>query len=277
MRNAVCLCVAVLGISLSGIMLSGQSATTGPRFEVASVRENRSGSRTSTIRPIEGGRFEAANVPLVQLIEFGYALTVFQRVEGGPSWINDARFDVRALTGQDPGPIRQGVAGPLQRMIQQLLAERFQLQVHLQERAADGYALTLSRSDRATGPNLKPSPYDCTELRAKGEPLPVRPEGFGYCTIQGRDGRVRAGGHSMAEFGTFLGRALKLPVIDETGLAGPFDIDITYAPPQLPPGATTSLPSLDTALREDLGLRLTRRQQNVTDVVIDRVERPTLD
>ena len=77
-------------------------------------------------------------------------------------------------------------------------------------------------------------------------------------------------------------------VVDKTGLAGTFDLDLTFTPGTpdqippgpLPPGAPAidpNGPSMFTALQEQLGLKLDSQTGPVELLVIDRAERPTED
>lgn len=87
---------------------------------------------------------------------------------------------------------------------------------------------------------------------------------------------------TMQEFTRILSPVLRRPVVDETGVAGAFDLDVTFSPEGLggaligpPPASVADAPSLETALRDDLGLRLEPRRGPVDVVVVDRIERPT--
>jgi len=71
-------------------------------------------------------------------------------------------------------------------------------------------------------------------------------------------------------------------VVDRTGLTGPFSIEMTAVPYNMPPAAQADarsggvdFPPLEAALREQLGLKLEVTQVDVETVIIDRVERPT--
>ena len=71
-------------------------------------------------------------------------------------------------------------------------------------------------------------------------------------------------------------------VRNSTSLSGAFDFELDYMPtapldPSNPNAAQTAAdgPTLFTALKEQLGLRLDSRQGPVEVVVIDRVSRPT--
>ena len=65
------------------------------------------------------------------------------------------------------------------------------------------------------------------------------------------------------------------PVVDQTGLAGEWALTVTW----MPDGAVGdgSLPSIFTAMREQLGLKLEPSRGPVDVLVIDNAERPTSD
>jgi len=63
-------------------------------------------------------------------------------------------------------------------------------------------------------------------------------------------------------------------VVDRTGLSGPFNFDVAYAPDKR---AAPELPSLFTALSEQLGLKLEAARGPVHVLVIESIEKPTED
>jgi uncharacterized protein (TIGR03435 family) len=72
-------------------------------------------------------------------------------------------------------------------------------------------------------------------------------------------------------------------VVDKTGLNGKYDFELAWTP-DVPPSGNTSdsapppnpdSPSIFTALREQLGLRLTASKSPVKILVIDQVEKPS--
>jgi uncharacterized protein (TIGR03435 family) len=75
---------------------------------------------------------------------------------------------------------------------------------------------------------------------------------------------------TLASFAAALARPMGRPVIDQTGIAGNFDIKLDYAPEDL---ADSSRPSLFTALQEQLGLKLEAQKIAVEMLVIDHAER----
>ena len=77
---------------------------------------------------------------------------------------------------------------------------------------------------------------------------------------------------SMASFAGILAGRLDRVVIDDTGLKGGYDLKLEWAPNPAPDSAE---PSLFTALREQLGLKLESAKGPVEIIVIDNIERPS--
>ena len=91
-----------LFIVLGGIV-AAQSApiptSTDVAFEVASVKQNRSGDRNSSTSG-RAGAFTATNVTAQQLIVYAYRLRTFQ-LASGPGWLGSDRFDIQARAPQN--------------------------------------------------------------------------------------------------------------------------------------------------------------------------------
>jgi len=77
---------------------------------------------------------------------------------------------------------------------------------------------------------------------------------------------------SMADFAAALRRQTGRPVEDHTGLKGNFDFQIEWAPEETPDSAD---PSLLTALKEQLGLKLQSAKGTVETLIIDQIARPS--
>src|SRR6266487_4622992 len=123
---------------------SPAAAAANPSFEVASIKPNKSGDPRVSIGIQPGGRFTATNYPLRFLIRNAYQLQDFQLV-GGPDWIASERFDIVAKAAGDvPRTPPGGPPGPLQLMLQSLLADRFKLVAHKEMRELPIYALVLA-------------------------------------------------------------------------------------------------------------------------------------
>jgi uncharacterized protein (TIGR03435 family) len=76
----------------------------------------------------------------------------------------------------------------------------------------------------------------------------------------------------MQMLATYVGNRLGAIVLDKTELNDAYDFTLEWAPGQTP---ETTAPSLITALREQLGLRLESQKSTVEVLVIDNLERPS--
>jgi len=295
--------VATGGVATMVAFLAVNAGTAqgpeNPSFEAASIKPNKSGDGRVALFFQPGGRFTATGVTLKMVIAAAYGtpapLPDYQLI-GGPDWIASDRFDIIAKAEGDPQPGPQGPPPIMFLMLRTLLADRFKLAVHSESRELPIYALVTARGDGRRGPQLNPAAVDCAALRAaRGNappagPPPV-PAGFDrpQCGIRLAPGTMLAGGVTMAQLANAFAR---LPVVnrlvdDRTGLAGTFDVDLRWTPPQLPPSPPPGAPplppidpdgpSLFTALQEQLGLKLESTKGQADVVVIDRAEHPTED
>jgi bla regulator protein blaR1 len=267
-----------------------------PKFEVASVRQNTGDDGKVMIGIQPGGRFNAVNLPLWDLIRQAYALQRTQIV-GAPEWTETARYDIVAKAEADIPRAGPGAPiGPLNFMLQDLLEDRFKLRAHRETREMPIYALMLARNDKQLGDGLRPSTVDCAAMRGRGAragmppgppPGPLVPGERPTCGMLFAPNQVMAGGVSLAQLTPMLSQLTQRIVVDRTGLEGNFDVSLTFTPERMPqgpppPGAPPLTidpngPSLFTALQEQLGLKLESERAPVEVLVIDHVERPTPD
>jgi uncharacterized protein (TIGR03435 family) len=276
--------LVAVGLVLASIDGAGAQTVT---FEVASVKERAAPTDGSFVGRRPGGRFAAENATLREILEYAYELQRFQLV-GSLAPIDSARWDITATLGSAAAgtPERDAIL----QAVRALLAERFALSTHRDTRTLPVYALRLARADGTPGPNLTKSATDCVAmmaaLRAGGAPPAPAAQRCGY---RGRVGILESVGMPISELGAALAGRLGRAVVDQTGLAGPWDLKLTYAPdsaqipagtlaPDAPlPASNSDAPSLATALQEQLGLRLVATTAPVDVLVVDRVARPTPD
>jgi uncharacterized protein (TIGR03435 family) len=250
-----------------------QGAQPEARFEVASVKPNTSGTQNSRSQFQPGGRYVVSNGTIERLFRNAYSVQPFQII-GAPGWFTADRFDIDAKAD---GNI---TVPQLQAMLQTLLRERCQLTFHKETRDLPIYTLTLARPDGRRGPSLKSSAFDCSTMMngpPPTAPAPALPNGMPPCGGRTGSGSIVLNGTSMSNFAGNLSNVIGRTVVDRTGLTGDFDLALAYVPDTTSTEPLSDLPSLFTAVQEQLGLKLEPARGPVEVFVIDRVERPVED
>jgi uncharacterized protein (TIGR03435 family) len=253
----------------------------GPTFEVASIKSNVSADPRVSIQVLPGGRFTAINAPVRALIRHAYQLQEFE-LTGGPKAIESERVDIVAKADGDAPPAQ------IRLMLRNLLADRFKLQLHAEERNLPFYALVMARARAGAGPDLRRTASDCSQSTSLQEMLgiaarPGPPDPDAPCGFfgPGPRGSAKFRGVTIEVLARFLAPAVRRPVFDRTGLTGYYDADLEptaeFGPPPPPPGVAdqidrSSLPSIFSVLQDRLGLKLEAQRGPVHVYVIDRLE-----
>jgi uncharacterized protein (TIGR03435 family) len=252
--------------------LAGQQAAA-TRFEIASIKLNTSGgNENSTVEP--SGRVLITNMSLDNLVRGVFDIPRQDLVLSDrlPAWFRSDRWDITAL---GPPPRDDASERQIRTMMQNLLIDRFKLVTRREMRDVPVYALVVTRSDGRLGPQMKPSTADCAALLAafKATGATRQTPDSNVCGAKSGKGRIWGTGVLMDDLARRLAVAGR-SVVDMTGLAGPFDLDVRFAPDAADPAAAASV---FTAVQEQLGLRLEPRQTAASVFVIESVERPTPD
>ena len=266
---------AVLLLTVAAYPAGQQSE---PAFEVASIKENKTGATGVSMNVLPGSRLVATNISLETLIAGAYGTDIPlspSRVVMPAGWAGSGapRFDIEAKPGR---ALTQTEFLPA---VRRLLEDRFKLAVHYETREQPSYALVMDRADARLGARLKRSDVDCTdpvEIKARAADGTLR------CGIRGRPGSA-TGRHTMAVLARFLTNVVpdQRMVADRTNLVGTYEFQIDWAPEVpvasagAPPPSDPDAASIFTALREQLGLRLESGKQQVDVLVVDHAERPT--
>ena len=293
---AVSVALVVLAVPVTMGVTSAQGRGVAPeaaeRFEVATVKQNKSGEIGPRFsgRP---GRFSVKSATLQEIIMYAYELQAFE-IFGGPGWVTNDRFDIDAT--MEPAPTGSA-SGPRQRrLLRALLAERFTLIVHEERREMPVYAMVLARPDRKLGERLRPFDGDC----AKGAAAPLAPELSALrpeanrakdptpCMMGLIPGRISGRGMMVSNLTDTLSTLppVRRRVIDRTGLTGQFDFDLEWTPMAtssapaaagVPNAPSDAVPNVFTALQEQLGLKLESTKEAIPVLVIDSVNQPSQD
>lgn len=235
------------------------NARTPPPFDVASIKPNRSGSR-STRMQTSHGTLTASNVTLRMLIQSAFDVTDAQ-ISGGPGWLNTECYDVAAKTE------RTDISDDdLWLSLQPLLADRFRLRFHRETRQLPVYALVIGKG----GPRLR-------DHEGEGR------TGVRFTMGSGK-AKLEATKTSMPRFAGSLGGYVDRLVLDNTRLKGEYDFKLEWAqdhPGESSPSMLDSVrelvglagPSIFTAMQEQLGLKLQPTKGPVEMIVIDGAEK----
>jgi uncharacterized protein (TIGR03435 family) len=302
--NSVSHCALCVVISVAAVAALPQAPASADRFEVASVKPYK-GPVTMISSNVEpSGRFVAQQQSLRDLITMAYKVRDSQIV-GGPSWLGTDRFDVNAkASGELPLMNPTGEPGPLERMLQSLLADRFKLVAHREMREMPIFALVMARGDRKPGSRLRPATIDCAtkfaEQARAGQAGPVMAGGTPSCGMVVSPWSIRMGGSPLSQLTMVLTQMTNRFVVDQTGLTGNYDVDLQWTPagafgvrrgaggppggdgapggPPIPvPSPDANGATLEAAIQEQLGLKLDPQRAPVPVLVIDRAEPPTPD
>jgi uncharacterized protein (TIGR03435 family) len=233
-------------------------------FEVASVKPTTPLPRGAFSPPlIRGGPGSTSpgsatiqNVDLFTIVAMAYDVKLFQL--SAPDWLHNSRFDIVAKL-----PAGATVA-QYRLMLQALLADRFKLTLHHEQKESQVYELEVGKN----GPKLKAS-ADVPVVSENG----LQPPATSLAPV-GYNGprNMRLKGQTLTTLADLLSGQLGQPVIDVTGLPGNYDIDLKWTGLQTERG-TNELPTLFEAVQQQLGLKLAPKKGSMDILVIDRVEK----
>ena len=233
-------------------------AQTDPIFDISSVKWNKSGSHSTHISSTDAF-YRATNVNLKMLLQDAYNIRP-ELISGLPSWTDDARFDIEAKV-LDPTTVAHLAPGQRAAMMRQLLEDRFHLKAHIEQKTLPVYDLVIAKS----GSKLTPSPPDLPKSRGTG--------------VNSHNNEVDAHDIQMSAFADFLTHQVERTVIDKTNLTGKFDLTLKFshdensAAPHSDP--SDDLPSIFTAVEEQLGLKLLPDKGPVDTLIVDQLEQPS--
>jgi bla regulator protein blaR1 len=286
-------CLAAVGGPLAfGLMyvphfhaqLLQETSSPLPSFEVATIKPTRPEDNSQRIM-MSHGRFTVENQALSEIIKFAYNITSEDQLSGGPSWIRSEKYDIdakeeAALVQKLKNLPREQMADQVRLMVQSLLADRFKLEVSRQTRELPVYALVIAKG----GPKLTQSAPVSSMSKLSGPKMTgIRSTGRGQLSA------------NNAPFKLILDVLSRQPeiggrtIVDETGLQGDYDWSLNWSPERpdqfnggnsgqesaTAPAPDSSAPSLFTALREQLGLRLQPQKGSVEVLLIDHIEKPS--
>jgi uncharacterized protein (TIGR03435 family) len=232
---------------------SGQSAPPqNQSFEVASIKVSKGTPQWKLA--ISGTRLIATSYTLFGLLQEAYTLQDYEIVGASPLLMSgDTLYDIAAEARGDGTPTRDD----FRKMLQSLLADRFQMKVHRETKELPVYDLVIDKN----GPKFK-------ESAPGADPL-------AHFAAQGPNYVATMPKETIGDLANTLLRPVSgRPVLDKTGLQGTYDIKLTYGINRgAEPGPEVI--GIFTAVQEQLGLRLVPRETAIEILVVDHVEKPS--
>ena len=223
----------------------------GQSFEVASIKLHLPPIRISADPRVKGNRVTGIASTLEDMITVAYHVR-YDQIAGGPGWASSDHYDLEAKAEGD-APITDAQMRP---MLQNLLAERFQLKIHRESKEVPMYSLVVAKN----GPKFHESAPD------------EAPKGSIMANSSGM--HMEAAKETMESLALMItGNGAERPVMDKTGLTGKYTFKLEWTRGM--PGVESSSPALTVALEDQLGLKLVPTKGMSQIIVIDHAEKPT--
>jgi uncharacterized protein (TIGR03435 family) len=221
-------------------------------------------------------------------------------IQGAPAWVRSDLYTVEAKAEGNAN--KPTMFGP---MLHALLDDRFGVKLHYETRTVSTWDLTLAKGGskmKSTADGAGKCSLDLPPgLNRKGSDglplpgftpdghfnIPPRPPGqpchMLITLMHGPNGFLVGKAITLEELSAYLVRATDRPVIDKTGLSGKFDVVLEFAPDETTPeaaaasasGASSDVPTLVTAIEEQLGLKLVAARGPRDFIVIDHIQKPS--
>jgi uncharacterized protein (TIGR03435 family) len=273
--------IAILLVFQCGLCLHAQTpiveepdCTPTLTFDVATIRPAPPPDahfHVSVSSPPHSSRFEATNLPVKALLQIAYGFDA--PVVGAPDWVSNTFYDIQARSDEAADarlarlPTNE-VRLEKRNAIRVLLAERLGLKTHLETRNTSIYNLIAGKGGVKMQVVPPPPPPAIGEAPPPPPPSDVQAHGSQH-------GLEFVGSNaSMRTITGVLSSMVEAPVVDKTGLTGPYDYTLQIGR-QWSEGDPESWPSIFTAVQEQLGLKLEAAHEPVPNLVVDHITKPT--
>ncbi|HEY4360681.1 MAG TPA: TIGR03435 family protein [Bryobacteraceae bacterium] len=266
----------------------GCGAQDFSHFEVASIRVSppREGLPPGAVPApnLQGGpgsqdpgQITYRDIGLGPLITRAYGVR-FDQISAPPGWAPGQRVDIIAKVPAGATKEQFDV------MLQNLLAERFKLQLHHESRILPVYVMTVAKSGLKMKESSKEPPAELAPGTSMGKAdergFPSLPPSYSGVVGTPTDGRIRWTGQraGMSRVAGLFN--LDHPVLDQTGLTGEYDFKVEIANASRRPGAAPIAPAdaADPApdafsAADQLGLKLELKRLPYDVLVIEHMEK----
>ncbi|MGH9241345.1 MAG: M56 family metallopeptidase [Vicinamibacterales bacterium] len=247
----------------SGNSFVGLQTSATRRFDVASIKEHRSGDSGWRLGPPNRGTESIYNLQLRNIVASSFRIQ--DKMVFGPDWMDSVRYDIEAKgspTANSP---------EVWEMMRSLLAERFHLKYHLETRVMPAYVIVVARGGHKL---VKGEDGECAAAikagQASCDAIQFLPFGMGIRNMP------------VAAFAAGVARRLQdRPVVDRTGLEGRYDAQVLWRPDDATPEQLAQIPAdrrppdvnIFEAFEQQAGLRLEARREPIEVLVVDHIQR----
>ena len=278
--STVCCILAVasglgqVGSTVAKLPIENEDAVVhSVKFAVASIRQVAPSDNDPMIMNFSDDGLSFKSVPIAWIVQqaFSPQPSIFVQdnlVLGLPGWTRSERYDINAKV-DDEDIIQWKAMSASQRRftLQSLLVTRFGIHFHHETRERPTYSLVTAKN----GSKL----YSTQLSKADSNNITVRDSASSSEESTVTPGKIVLKGSGLSAFARLLSsQGLDHAVIDKTNLPGRYDITLRWTPDNtdLP---NASLPSLFTALQEQLGLKLEYNKNPEDVVMVEHIERPS--
>jgi uncharacterized protein (TIGR03435 family) len=251
-QKIVAIAALICGLIHPTGMVRAQSTGSQPamRFDVVSIRENTGRAMGDGRMSLKDGVLLVNNLLLKSIITSAYGVHE-GLIFGLPQWAEEARYDVRAkVTATDPAVLTAMSREQRRSLMAAMLEDRFQLKVHPVTKQLPVYELVVAKG----GPQFSASTAE--------HHIEVHKYEFSGTAV------------TIPMLASFLEEVVERSVVDRTGLGGAYDFRLRWAP-DLSGVEGDTMPSIFTAVQEQLGLKLQSSRGAVKTLMVDHVERPS--
>jgi uncharacterized protein (TIGR03435 family) len=242
-------CVPVIFLFTIAAIVSGQT-----RPDVSVVKLHPDHLPCGDVRVLPSGQLEAGCFTVELMVREGLNLLPNQ-ISGGPDWVRHDRWDISAKAASLGGKPDEEI---YRQLLLGLAAQRFSLKLQSEKRPAKGFALIVAEKGRL-GPGLRQNSGEPHSFDVKPGPS------------------LSAHAITMSELATWLRipAGAERTVVDQTDLAGLYDVDLRWTPLQSNRASDTNAePVIFPALQQQLGLKLVAAQVDEDVYEIQAAERP---
>jgi bla regulator protein BlaR1 len=260
------LCTSVPGRAQVGN--AAAPTTSSPDFDVSTVKTNNTGSHSIRVS-INDDMLRAENVQVEMLMETAFDMRKDQIV-GLPHWAEVNHYDMTAKVVDMTPEQRKGLTkAEREVMMRKLLVERFGLKTHVEKRTLPLMDLVIAKDG-----------IKFSEFKAQSADTPVEPgkpdlKHGGWMSVSNDE--MTGTGVEMEALVKFIASQTHMPIVDKTGLPGKYNLHLKWQREE--EGAQSglhddALPTLYSALTEQLGLKLESGKGPIDVLVVDHIDQP---